>query len=58
MDIYSDIRQLFNIELNGFAKTDYTVTKLQQKLIRTGDAMNGILDMGNDRYYERCIGYG
>ena len=49
MDIYGNKRQLFTIALNGFAKSDYTVTELQQKLIKTGDTMNGILDMGNDR---------
>ena len=26
-----------------------TATELQQKLIKTGDTMKGILDMGNDR---------
>ena len=30
MDIYGNKRQPFTIALNGFAKTDYTVTELQQ----------------------------
>ena len=49
MNIYGNKRHLFTIALNGFAKTDYTVTELQQKLIKTDDAMNGILNMGNER---------
>ena len=49
MDIYGNICQLFSIMLNGFAKTDYTVIKLQQKLTKTGDVMNGALNMGDDR---------
>ena len=45
MDIYGNKRQIFTIALKGFAKNDYTVTKLQQRLIKTLDTMVGILNM-------------
>ena len=49
MDIYGNKRQLFTTALNRFAKSDYTESKLQQKLRKTGNTMSGVLDLGNNR---------
>ena len=48
MDIYGNKRQLLTIALNGFAKSDYAATELQQKLIKTGDIMASPLVMSNN----------
>ena len=49
MDIYGNKRQIFTIALNGFAKEDYAVTKLQQKRTISSDTMSGALDFKNNR---------
>ena len=49
MDIYINKHQLSTIILAGFTKMEYTDTKLQQNLTKSGNGMNGILDMDDDR---------
>ena len=49
MDIYRNKCQLSPIIPAGFAKTEYTVTKLQQNLTKSRDVMNGVLDVDDDR---------
>ena len=49
MDIYGNNHHVFTIALNGFCRTDYADSKLQQKLIKTGNTIIGSLNMGGNK---------